>query len=85
MYTCSEYVPGKMKIDLVELSLGKEAIAEEIVLNSPVVVVPARTIKAPEGGVVRETASTSLDRLARSRMQHAKLNISGLSCEVTVF
>lgn len=83
MYTCSEYVPGKMKIDLVELSLGKEATAEETVLNSPVVVVPARTTKAPDGGVVRETASTSLDRLARSRMKPAKLNISGRSCEVT--
>lgn len=48
-----------MKIDRAELSFGREASAALIVLNSPDVVVPARTTMAPEGGEVREAAKTT--------------------------
>lgn len=47
-----------MKMDLDELSLGSEATAEATVLNSPEVVVPARTTIAPDGGEVRDAART---------------------------
>ena len=53
----------KIKIDLEELSFGSDATAEEIVLNSPVVVVPARTTIDPDGGEVREAASTPVPRV----------------------
>lgn len=48
-----------MKIDRAELSFGREASAALIVLNSPDVVVPARTMMAPDGGEVREAARTT--------------------------
>lgn len=41
-----------MKIDLEELSWGKELTAAETVLNSPEAVVPKRTTTAPGGGAV---------------------------------
>lgn len=48
-----------MKIVREELSLGREATADATVLNSPDVVVPARTMTEPEGGVVRVAARTA--------------------------
>lgn len=48
-----------MKIERAELSFGREASAALIVLNSPDVVVPARTTMAPDGGEVREAAKTT--------------------------
>lgn len=65
--TCSEYVPGYMKIDREELSLGKELTAAVKFWNSPAVVVPARTIIAPVGGAVREAASARLHSPLRRR------------------
>lgn len=41
------------------LSFGSDATADETVLNSPAVVVPARTMMAPDGGVVLVAASTA--------------------------
>lgn len=58
MFTCSVYVPGKIKIVRDELSFGKEFTAFETVLNSPEVVVPARTMTAPDGGEVLEAPCT---------------------------
>lgn len=58
MSFCPVYVPGKMKIDRALLSLGKEFSAAVRVANSPDVVVPARTIIAPDGGVVLDAART---------------------------
>lgn len=62
MYTCSLYVPGYMKIEREELSLGSAATADATVLYSPEVDVPARTTIAPDGGEVREAASTAWHR-----------------------
>lgn len=60
-----------MKMDREELSFGREATAEETVLYSPVVVVPARTTIAPEGGEVREAASTAWQK-ARTTVKEWK-------------
>lgn len=65
------YVPGKINIAFEEPSLGREATAADKVLNSPAVVVPARTTSAPEGGVVREAPSTVL---AQAKHKRAKVN-----------
>lgn len=54
-----------MKIDLEELSLGRVARAEEIVVNSPDVEVPDRTTIAPEGGEVRTAAREMVQRVAK--------------------
>ena len=56
--TCSVYVPGDKKIDRADESFGNEASAALMVLNSPEVVAPGRTIIAPEGGpgLIREAA-----------------------------
>lgn len=53
---CSAYVPGKMKMLLELLSFGNELSAAVRVANSPAVVVPFRTIIAPDGGVVLDAA-----------------------------
>jgi hypothetical protein len=50
------YVPGKIKIDRLEESFGNELSAALTVANSPDVVVPARTMIAPAGGVVLDAA-----------------------------
>ena len=65
MYTCSLYCPGYIKIDLEDLSLGKELTAAEMVLNSPEAVVPERTTIAPEGGTVRVAAKARPKRVKR--------------------
>ena len=62
MYTCSLYSPGYIKIDLEDVSLGKELTAAETVLNSPESVVPERTTAAPGGGTVRVAAKAKLKR-----------------------
>jgi hypothetical protein len=54
--TCSAYVPGNMNMDRELLSLGNELSAAVRVANSPEVVVPLRTIIAPDGGVVLDAA-----------------------------
>jgi hypothetical protein len=59
-------------MDLEELSLGKEATAEVRVLNSPDVLVPARTTIAPEGGDVREAAYTTWLKELRATEAAAK-------------
>lgn len=64
MSTCSRYVPGYMNIDREEESSGREATAEERVLNCPDVVVLGLTTIAPEGGEVREAAHTDEKRFA---------------------
>lgn len=57
MSTCSSYVPGYMKIVCTEPSPGRDAIADESVLNCPDVVVEGFTIIEPEGGEILEAAS----------------------------
>ena len=59
--TCSLYVPGYMKIVCDDESEGSAATAAPSVANSPEVVVPTRTIFAPDGGAVREEGGDKED------------------------
>jgi hypothetical protein len=54
-----------------ELSFGKELMASVILANSPLVVVPALTTTAPDGGEVREPARVTWqnERMATSSRQ----------------
>lgn len=64
--TCSEYVPGYMKIVTALVPEGRAATALVRDAYSLDDVVPERTMKAPVGGVVREEGGES-EKTARGR------------------
>jgi hypothetical protein len=53
------YLPGKIKIVLLELSFGSDLTAAWMLVNSPEPGLLGRTTTAPDGGDVREARFSS--------------------------
>jgi len=66
-----------MKIEREELSFGKAFTAAWTVLYSPDVLVPARTIIAPDGGDVLEAAKTVTTKVSKTK---GFVNMMGVFC-----